>query len=127
MTEYYPIQRMRNTCQVVDSNQFGAVQGSYTTLALLQNLQPVYQATDNSKNYARLLLIDYSKAFDHIDHQILLHQNGVHPLIQKWYHSFLQCRQQRVKMGKPTSKWVSVMEECPKEPKWPRTLHSYAV
>ncbi len=64
-----------------------------------------------SKNYARLLLIDFSKTFDHIDHQILLHkldQNGVHPLIQKWYHSLLQGRQQRVKMGKPTSKWALV-------------------
>ncbi len=111
MMEYYPIQHMRNTCQVVDGNQFGAVQGSSTTPALLQILQPVYQATDNSKNYARLLVIDFSKAFDHIDHQILLHkldQNGVHPLIPNWYNSFLQGRQQRVKMGKPTSKWLSV-------------------
>ncbi len=109
--KYYHIQHMRNTCQVIDPNQYGELRGSSTTLALLQILQPVYQATDNSKNYARLILIEFSKAFDHIDHQILLHklnQNGVHPLIQKWYHNFLQCRQQRVKMGKPTSKWVSV-------------------
>ncbi len=104
-----------NTCQVVDPNQFGAVWGSSTTLALLQILQRVYQATYNSKNYARLL-IDFSKAFDHIDHQILLQkldQNGVHPLIQKWYYSFLQGRQQRAKMGKPTSEWVSVNEGVP--------------
>ncbi len=44
---------------MVDPNQFRAVRGSST---FASNFQPVYQATDNSKNYARLLLIDFSKA-----------------------------------------------------------------
>ncbi len=78
---------MRNTCQVEDPNQFGAVKGSSTTFASLEILQPVYQATDDCRNYARVLLIDFSKAFDHINHQILLQKldkNGVHPIVQQW-------------------------------------------
>ncbi len=80
-------------------------------------LQPMAKSRQpHSKAYIDFIdfskaFIDFGKAFDHIDHQILLHkldQNGVHPLIQKWHHSFLQDRQQWVKMGKPTSKWLSV-------------------
>ncbi len=63
---------MRNTCQVVDPNQFGAVKGSSTTFVLLEILQPVCQATDDYIIYARVHLIDFSKAFDHINHQIIL-------------------------------------------------------
>ncbi len=47
MMEYYPIQHMRNTCQVVDPNQFGAVRRSSITLALLQILQELCKATPN--------------------------------------------------------------------------------
>ncbi len=63
MLEHYLIHHMRNICQIVDPNQFGAVKGSYV----------------------RVLLIDFSKSFDHIDHQILVQQldkNGVHPIVQ---------------------------------------------
>ncbi len=97
MLEHYPIQHMRNTCQVVDPNQFGAVKGSSTIFALLKILQSVYQATYDYKNYVRVFLIDFSKAFDHIDHQTLLQKldkNGVHPIVQQWYYSFIQGRQQ---------------------------------
>ncbi len=92
MLEHYLIQHMRNTCQVVDPNQFGVVKGSSTTFALLEIFQPIYQATDDYRNYARVLLIDFRKAFDHTDHQILLQKldkNGVHRIVQQWCHSFL--------------------------------------
>ncbi len=82
--EHYPILNMRNTCQVVDPNQCDTVKGSSTTSTLLEILRPVYQATDYYRNYARVLLIDFSKAFDHIYHQILLQKldkNGVHPIV----------------------------------------------
>ncbi len=55
--------------------------------------------------HSRILLIDFSKAFDHIDQNIFLNKlkiNGVHPTILRWYHNFLQDRQQRVKMNKST-------------------------
>ncbi len=102
MLEQYPVNHMRETCQNVNSSQFGAVKGSSTTFALLEILHPIYKATDDHQNYARILLIDFSKAFDHIDHNILLNKlniNGVHPTIQRWYHNFLQDKQQRVKIN----------------------------
>ncbi len=111
MLEHYPVQHLRQACPVVDPSQFGAVRKSSTTLALIAILHPVYVATDDPKIYARLLLIDYSKAFDHINHQIVLRKltnNGVHPIIVNWYHNFLEGRRQRVKVDKVYSGWSGV-------------------
>jgi hypothetical protein len=58
----------RKSCPEVDPNQFGAIRGRSTTHALLKILRPVYMALDNSKTFARLLLIYFSMAFDHIYH-----------------------------------------------------------
>ena len=77
---------MRETCPNVDPSQYGAVKGSSTTHALLRILQPIYKEFDNSSNFARLLLIDFSKAFDHIHHQTVidkLESNGIHPVVTK--------------------------------------------
>jgi hypothetical protein len=74
-------------------------------------MHPVFKAVDDSKNYARLLLIDFSKAFDHIDHHTLLDKlqaNGVPETVCKWYENFLHLRQQRVKIGSTVSDWCSI-------------------
>jgi hypothetical protein len=72
LMEKYPVQHLRTACPNIDPNQYGAINGSSTTHALLKILQPVYEATDDNKRFVRLLLIDFSKAFDHIDHNKLL-------------------------------------------------------
>ena len=60
--------------------QFGGTKHSSTTLALITMLHHVLQRLERMNTYARNLLIDFSKAFDHIDHNILLEKlktNGV--------------------------------------------------
>jgi hypothetical protein len=97
--EKYPVQHLRTTCPNIDPNQYEAINGSSTTHALLKILQPVYEATDDNKKFVRLLLIDFSKAFDHIDQNKLLEKianHNVHPVITNWFRSFLCNRQQRV-------------------------------
>lgn len=111
LLEHHPVRHMRETCPNVDPSQYGAVKGSSTTHALLRILQPIYKAVDNSSNFARLLLIDFSKAFDHIHHQTVidkLESNGIHPVVTKWYHGFLYSRKQRVKIGHSYSSWQTV-------------------
>ena len=59
---------------------------------------------ENSKAYARLLLVDFSSAFNTIQSHLLisrLRDLNVHPLIIRWYYSFLTERTQRVSVNGP--------------------------
>ena len=50
----------------------GDIKDSSTTLALITMLHHVLQRLERKNTFARILLIDFSKAFDHIDQNILL-------------------------------------------------------
>ena len=85
--EYHPVQHMWRVCPNVDPTQFGAVKNSSTTHALLQILSIIYKGLDDSKNFARLLLVYFSKAFDHIHHPTLINKlthNGIPDIISTW-------------------------------------------
>ena len=64
----------------------------------------------------RAILVDYAKAFDHIDHNILISKlislkAPAH--IIGWIYSFLDGRQQRIKIGDTLSSWVTLNGEMP--------------
>ena len=71
LTEYHQVKAVNKICGTVDDSQFGCQDGTSTTNALIiiSILHPVYRATDDSKCFGRLELVDFSKAFDHIHHQ----------------------------------------------------------
>ena len=86
----------------IDDNQFGGVGGTSTTDALVEMTHKWYEATDVLNNYVRVVLLDFSKAFDLINHHILLDKlitNGVPAHIVRWLAAFLLDRQQQVKTG----------------------------
>ena len=71
--------------------QYGGIKDSSTTLALITMLHHVLQRLERKNTYARILLIDFSKAFDHIDHNILLDKlktNGVPQICVDWQKAF---------------------------------------
>ena len=106
--ESFPVRWIRSECGNVDINQYGAIERSSTTHALLQILHPIFKATDKPKYFARILMIDFSKAFDHIHHQTALNKmksNGAHTVLVDWFRAFLTKRRQRVKIGKSVSEW----------------------
>ncbi len=85
----------------IDPNQFGCQSGTSTTDALVEILHKWYEATDTCGNFARVVLLDYSKAFDLINHNTLINkllEVGVSPCIVRWMASFLMNRTQRVKI-----------------------------
>ena len=60
----------------------------------------------HANTYVRIIALDFSKAFDLINHEILLAKleaNGVPPNVLRWMASFLLDRTQCVKIGKHTS------------------------
>ena len=110
LMEAHPVGALKKACPNVDSSQYGCMDEASTTHALLRILHPIYKATDISSWFARALLADFSKAFDHIDHNVViskLKENGAPPHVIRWYAAFLSDRKQRVKVGQNTSDWVS--------------------
>ena len=86
----------------IDDNQFGGVGGTSTTDALVEMTHKWHEATDVLNNYVRVVLLDFSKAFDLINHHILVDKlitNGVLAHIVRWLAAFLLDRQQQVKIG----------------------------
>ena len=51
-----------------DDNQYGGMAGTYTTDALVEMLLKRYESTDVTGNFVRMRFLDYSKAFDLINH-----------------------------------------------------------
>ena len=52
--------------------QLGGLAGTSTTDALVEMTHTWYEATDTRNTYARIVLLDFSKAFDVINHNNLL-------------------------------------------------------
>lgn len=98
-----------------DQRQFGALKGRSTTHALAAITHQWHQALDNRQS-SRTLFVDYSKAFDHVDHQTVLSKMtalGLDHWAIQWMHSFLSNRQQRVKVGSALSTWTTLTGGMP--------------
>ena len=67
-----------------------------------------FQATDKSGDAVRVSLFDYKKAFDLIDHNILirkLQSLSIPRKVNSWIADFLSNRYQRVKLADAHSSW----------------------
>ena len=90
----------------IDERQYGGLSGTGTTDALVETVHTWCEATDKSYSFVRVLLVDYSKAFDHINHEILIAKlcgMGLLAHIVRWMAAFLIDRQQCVKSGDTVS------------------------
>ena len=96
----------------IDPNQLGKIPRSSSTIALISMLHNWAGATDDSGNSVRVLLVDYRKAFDLIDHSILINKIRLLPIpnfVINWLISFLCGRKQRVKLARDcVSEWGAV-------------------
>ena len=115
--EVYPVQWIwESVADKVDPKQFGTVKGSSTIHALVELLHHCYHNTDGSKKYARLLLLDYTKAFDLINHHILMNKLellDLPPFLLKWVAAFLTNRRQQVRIGNHSSDWMNLKGGVP--------------
>ena len=84
--------------QCIYELQFGFRTGHSTTHALLDLTEDIRKHIDNNK-YAIGVFIDLQKAFDTVDHEILLeklHHYGIRGTANNWFRSYLSNRQQFV-------------------------------
>ena len=98
-------------------DQYGCIPQSSTTHALINLIHHWSKATDGTTSDVRVLIMDNRKAFDLIDHSLLitkLKDYGINPYIINWICDFLMDRQQRVKMANDIySEWKAVVAGVP--------------
>ena len=92
----------------MDPFQFGAISKCSTVHALVEMMNEWYRGTDISKDkqFIHTVLVDYSKAFDRIDPNILLEKLkgfDIPVFLLYWIFDFLSERTQRVKVGEALS------------------------
>ena len=86
----------------VDTKQLGGLAGTSTTDALVEMTHKWYEATDTRNTNVRIVLLEFSKAFDLINHNIVLDKLqvfGISAHILRWMAVFVLDRTQRVKIG----------------------------
>ena len=103
--------------EVIDPNQFGGIPVSSTLHALTSMLHTWTQATDGTRAAVRIMLFDYRKAFDLIDHTLPVRKVfslSIPRGVACWVADFLSYRKQRVKLSVDCfSEWGSVPAGVP--------------
>ena len=93
---YNRIYKFLNKNNIIDSLQFDFWQHYSTSYALLNLAKAIMKALDGG-NFACGIFVDLKKAFDTVDHSILLSKlchYGIRGLENKWFESYLANRKQ---------------------------------
>ena len=79
----------------ISSSQFGGLPGTSTIHALIYLLHKWNMAMESPQKIVRITFLDFRKAFDLINHNVLLEnfmQIGVRPAVVGWFSSYLYNR-----------------------------------
>jgi hypothetical protein len=104
-----------SSCNLLSPAQFGFRKGASCELLHL-NLQHFVTNTLDHGGQVDLVSLDLAKAFDTVDHRLLLHKLSAYGLsteVLSWIASFLQGRSQRVSVNKCFSSPVDVLSGVP--------------
>ena len=103
--------------EVIDPNQYGGIPKSSTLHALTSTVHNWSKATDDNRAAARVVLFNYWKAFDFVDHTLLVRKVfglSIPRCVVCWVADFLIDRQQCVKLSKDCfSEWRPVHAGIP--------------
>lgn len=100
----------------IDIHQFGNIHGVSTAHYLLNLMDFLYQGSDKPKNVGTVVLTDFSKAFDLVNHSVAIQKLialGVRGTIVPWICSFLSDRRQCVRYNQTLSDYLSLCAGVP--------------
>ena len=105
---------------LVDHELLDPYQSAYkkrhsTLTALLKLNEDIFEALDDSE-VTLLVLLDFSKAFDTVNHKLLLAKLdilGFQGSVCNWIHSYLSGRSQKVKTDTEESEWAEIKNGVP--------------
>ena len=97
------------------TSQHGFQRAQSCTSQLLEYINDITLSLDQGL-CVDVIYLDFSKAFDKVNHQLLLHklrQRNVPVQLVAWIASFLCNRRQRVVLGMASSDWLPVASGVP--------------
>ena len=101
--------------ELLTNAQFGFRNGRSTVTQLLEHLDNIISILEENGN-ADVVYLDFAKAFDKVDHKILLHKlnaMGIQGKILKWIEEFITGRCQQVLVEKEKSETEEVISGVP--------------
>ena len=104
-----------NSNKLFNAFQSGFRQRHSTLTALLKVTDDIYQSFDRS-NITLLILLDFSKAFDTVNHKLLLakmKKMGIGNSTIDWFKSYLSDRYQKVVTSNGESQWSHIINGVP--------------
>ncbi len=104
-----------NESKLLYTSQYGFRPQHSTTDAIMELIENALGSLENNK-YMISVFLDLSKAFDTLDHKILLNklnQYGVRGLSLKWFESYLEDRKQYVYYNNTVSEAATVSRGVP--------------
>lgn len=99
-----------NKNKIISDNQYGFRSKHSTYMAILNLIDKITAQIEN-KNFNIGIFLDLSKAFDTLNHKILLnklHHYGLRGMVHNWLSSYLTNRQQYVQIGKIKSRVTNI-------------------
>ena len=95
----------------IDPLQYGNLKGSSTSHYLIMLLDIILKGLEKPKHIAQLVLIDFKKAFDYVDHTVAIRELfllGCRPSLLPFVISFLSGRRHRVCYNGILSDWQDI-------------------
>ena len=92
--------------KILYENQYGFQKGLSTEFAINSLLNNIVECLEN-KEVGFCILLDFAKAFDTVNHEILLDKldyYGIRGTAHKWFKSYLTDRMQCTEIGNTQSK-----------------------
>ena len=100
---------------LITPNQHGFRKGRSCLTQLIHHIDEIFSILETSNN-ADVIYLDFAKAFDKVDHALLLKkisQMGIHDKVLKWIEAFLTNRFQKVVINGESSSGAKVISGVP--------------